>query len=190
MTIQIKLAEQGDVREVLNITNEEASRSLATAAYSDEPLSRWEETWEREHALYPWLVAYERQAYEQRAQVLGYAKAAPFNPRDGFMWSVNLSVYLRPEARGRGLSVKLYERLFELLRAQGFRSVYARVALPNPASIHLHERFGLQQTGILPRFSWKSERWYDLAILTGRLEDSEEPPRPITPVLEAWRARS
>lgn len=189
MAIEIILAEQEDVQAVLKITNEEATRSLATAAYGDEPLSRWQEAWASEHERYPWLIAVERGRLGER-HILGYAKASPFNPRDGFMWSVNLSIYLRPEAQGQGLSVKLYERLFALIRAQGYRSVYARVALPNPASVYLHERFGLERTGLLPHFSWKNEHWYDLAIFTGKLSPSTAPPAPILKVSEAWRLLS
>lgn len=189
MAIEIILAAQEDVQAVLQITNEEATRSLATASYSDEPLTRWQEAWVAEHERYPWLIAVERGAQGER-HVLGYAKASPFNLRDGFMWSVGLSIYLRPEAQGQGLSVRLYERLFALIRAQGYRSVYARVALPNPASVSLHERFGLERTGLLPHFSWKNEHWYDLAIYTGRLSDSIAPPSPTLSVLEAWKLLS
>ena len=169
---------------MLKITNDEASRSLATAAYADEPLSRWEASWERERARYPWLIALA--PLEEGGAVLGYAKASPFNPREGFQWSVSLSIYLTPSAQGQGLGGRLYERLFSLLRAQGFRSVYARVALPNPSSYRLHERFGLKQTGLLPQFSWKFERWYDLAILTARLGDPEAPPAALRSVEEVW----
>ena len=184
MRLEITRARREHVPDMLRITNDEASRSLATAAYSDEPLHRWIEAWEREHDRYPWLVALS--AARDEEVVVGYAKASPFNPREGFQWSVSLSVYLSPEAQGQGLGVALYERLFTLLKAQGFRSVYARIALPNPASYKLHERFGLTQTGLLPQFSWKFERWYDLAILTARLGDLEGPPSPLRGVDEVW----
>lgn len=184
MTIRIKLVEKQEVQEVLKITNQEATRSLATASYRDEPLERWEEMWMKENTQYPWLIAVKEGNH--RNVVLGYAKASPFNPRDGFLWSVNLSIYLCPEVRGQGLSTRLYENLFSVLRAQNFRNVYAQIALPNPLSIRLHEHFGLKQTGVLPQFSWKNEHWYDLAILTGQLNDSNRAPQPLKKVQEVW----
>jgi L-amino acid N-acyltransferase YncA len=61
--------------------------------------------------------------------------------------------------------------------------------LPNPASIKLHERFGLKQTGLLPQFSWKFDRWYDLAILTGRLSELKGPPPALKSVEEVWELK-
>lgn len=186
--IEIRRAERRQVGEILRITNEEAARSIATAAYHDEPLERWESAWDQEHEAYPWLVAIQ-DAETARERVIAYAKASPFNPRDGFMWSVSLSVYLETAQRGTGLAAQLYELLFSLLRAQGYQAVYARVALPNPASIKLHERFGLKQTGLLPQFSWKFDRWYDLAILTGRLSELKGPPPALKSVTEVWELK-
>jgi phosphinothricin acetyltransferase len=184
--IEITLARREHVAQLLEITNQEALRSLATASYSDEPLTRWLTQWDEEHERSPWLVALDPSLPLER-QVVGYAKASPFNPRDGFAWTVSLSVYLRPTHRARGLSARLYERLFELLRTQNYRKVHARIALPNPASVALHERFGLTQVGLMPRFAWKFERWYDLAVLSADLCEGDEPPSPLLSVEEAWR---
>ena len=186
--IHITLAREAHVSELLAITNLEATRSLATAAYTDEPLSRWRAQWLAQHERYPWLVALDLTRAEGE-QVVGYAKASPFNPRDGFAWSVSLSVYLSPSHIGQGLSASLYERLFELLSAQGYRKVHARVALPNPASVGLHERFGLTQVGLMPRFAWKFGRWYDLAVFAGELSEGDEPPSEIISLTALMESR-
>lgn len=165
-SLTVRLARSEDVPQLTEITSDEARRSLATASYIDEPLERWERAYQEHHRSMPWLVATDSSRPEGQ-EVLGYAKASPYNVRDGFRWSVELSVYVRHEVKGRRIGEKLYQALFRLLAIQGYRRVYARIALPNPASIRLHERFGLAQTGTLPAFAWKFGNWYDMAIYTG-----------------------
>ncbi len=180
----IRRARAEHVAQIAQITHDEARRSAASVASGDEPPERWRVDWEAQSPLYPWLVALDprRPAGEE---VVGYAKASPFNVRDGFRWSVALSVYLKPEVKGAGLGVALYGELFPLLRAQGYLRVYARIALPNPPSQALHERFGLRQTGLLPRFAWKFGRWFDMGIYTGSLVEDERAPRGVVGVEEA-----
>src|SRR5437879_4042526 len=73
--------------------------------------------------------------------VIGYACSSPFRPKAGYETSVETSVYLAPEAVGRGAGSRLYEELFRALGGEDLHRAYAGIALPNPASIALHERF-------------------------------------------------
>ena len=179
--LSLARATESDLDQILEIMNDEARRSLATAAHEDEGIEQWRESWTRSQSLYPWLVA------RRGARCLGYTKAGPYCDRDGYRWSVNLSVYLRPEVQGMGYSLQLYKRLFKILAAQGYQRAYARVALPNEASVRLHRRIGLKEVGRLPDFGWKFGRWYDVALYVGpigtdqRLE-GEGPPaiRPLS----------
>ena len=173
----IELASRDDIPAILKLMNDEAQRSLATAAHGDEDLGKWERTWSAQQLFYPWLVA------RRADRVVGYAKAGPYSDRDGYRWSVNLSIYLSPAAQGSGLAFSLYQRLFTILTAQGYRAAYARIALPNEASCQLHRRFGLQEVGRLPAFGWKFGRWYDVALFVGAVgdemrDDRSPPPLP------------
>lgn len=105
---------------------------------------------------YPWLVA------EDRGAVAGYAYAGRHSDRDAYGWSVDVSVYLAVDQRGRGLGRALYERLLELLRLQGFGSAYAGITLPNPASVGLHEAMGFTPVGVYRDVGWKMGRWHDV----------------------------
>ena len=190
----IIIAQEHHIHQIVEITNDEAKRSAATVASQDEPLDRWIKRWRVGRHYDPWLVAID--STENTGQeVIGYAKASPYNVRDGFKWSVSLSIYIRPSHAGRGLGKSLYNTLFPLLSVQGYQRVYARIALPNPASRSLHQHFGLTQTGLLPQFAWKFGQWFDMGIFTGSLVDElnhshskEEPssPQMLVPVDQAW----
>jgi L-amino acid N-acyltransferase YncA len=92
----------------------------------------------------------------------GYAYASAHHARAAYRWAVDVSIYLAPEARGRGLGRALYTRLFTILRAQGFYCAFAGVALPNPASVGLHEAFGFKPIGIYHAVGFKFGQWHDV----------------------------
>ena len=94
--------------------------------------------------VYPYLVL------EQDGRVLGYAYAHPIAERAAYGWGAELSIYLHPDAAGRGAGTRLYRVLMELLRLQGVRTVYGLVSSPNPASEGLHTAMGFRLMGVPP----------------------------------------
>jgi phosphinothricin acetyltransferase len=106
---------------------------------------------------HPWFVA------EHDDDVLGYAYAAPLRKRDAYRWTVELSIYLDRERRGRGFGSALYAALLETLDRQGFESAYGVVTLPNPESVGFHESFGFERVGVLPEAGYKLGAWHDVA---------------------------
>jgi L-amino acid N-acyltransferase YncA len=122
----------------------------------------------------PWLVA------EDDGAVVGYAYAGPHQDRPGYRWSVNISVYVVGSHRGRGVGRRLYDELLAILRRQGFVNVYAGIALPNDASVALHEGIGMRRTALYERVGFKFGAWHDVAWFALRLADpSGTPPEPI-----------
>jgi L-amino acid N-acyltransferase YncA len=122
----------------------------------------------------PWLVA------ELEGAVVGYAYAAPHHARPGYRWSVNVSVYVRDGATGRGIGRRLYDVLFDLLRQQGIVNVYAGITQPNPASVALHRAMGMTPVATYPRVGFKHGAWHDVAWYWRRLwEPAGPPPEPI-----------
>ena len=113
----------------------------------------------------PWLVA------EHEDRVIGYAYAGPHHERAGYRWSVNISAYVADGYRGRGIGRLLYAELLPTLRRQGFINVYAGIALPNPASVALHEGIGMRQIGVYERVGFKFGAWHDVAWFGLRLAD-------------------
>lgn len=94
--------------------------------------------------------------------VLGYATSSPFRPKPGYATSVETSVYLRPDATGRGLGTVLYRAVFDALAGQDLHRAYAGVALPNDASVRLHERLGFREIGTFVEVGRKFGRYWDV----------------------------
>lgn len=114
------------------------------------------------------VPAYPYLAWCEGGRIVGYAYAAAFNARPGYRFSVTASVYLRPEAAGRGLGRRLYGALFALLERQGYRNAYALITLPNDRSVRLHERFGFATVGVYHGCGYKLGQWVDVACMEKR----------------------
>jgi phosphinothricin acetyltransferase len=95
--------------------------------------------------------------------VIGYASSGRFRPKVGYNTSVETSIYLAPQAVGRGVGTRLYERLFKALEGEDLHRAYAGIALPNPASIALHERFGFKRVAHFTEQGRKFGRYWDVA---------------------------
>ncbi|OQB25541.1 MAG: Phosphinothricin N-acetyltransferase [Firmicutes bacterium ADurb.Bin182] len=106
-------------------------------------------------SFFPWLVA------ESEGMIAGYAYASKHRDRAAYSWSADCSVYVRPEYQGKGIGTALYACLFEILKLQGFYSVFAGVSLPNAKSCALHESMGFYPVGIFRNAGFKFGRWID-----------------------------
>jgi L-amino acid N-acyltransferase YncA len=129
---------------------------------------------------YPWLVAVDDD--DERAQVLGYAYGHRFAPRAAYAWSVETSIYVRATARGRGVGSTLYSALLALLAAQGYQQAFGGIALPNPASVGLHERIGFRRIGTYHDVGFKFDTWHDVGWWQRALTDGEGTSTPRVPV--------
>jgi L-amino acid N-acyltransferase YncA len=126
----------------------------------------------------PWLVA------EMARKVAGYAYAAPFRSRQAYRWSVETSVYVAAAARGRGAGRALYHRLLAELHTLGYVSAFAGIALPNDASVRLHEAAGFTHVGTFPAAGFKHGQWVDVGwwgIELRRAPAAPDPPLPWCP---------
>lgn len=104
----------------------------------------------------PWLVV------EADGQLAGYAYAAKWKPRSAYRFSAEVTVYLDPGLAGRGYGSQLYTALLALLRESGAHAVMGGIALPNPASIALHEKFGMTKVAHFSQVGFKLGRWVDV----------------------------
>ena len=95
--------------------------------------------------------------------VIGYACSGRFRPKVGYETSVETSVYLAREAIGRGAGSRLYDELFRALEGEDLHRAYAGIALPNPASIGLHERFKFKRVAHFTEQGRKFGRYWDVA---------------------------
>ncbi len=96
------------------------------------------------------------------ATVIGYASSSRWRPKPAYGTSVETSIYLAPDAVGRGIGTKLYEELFKLLQREDLHRAYAGIALPNQASIALHERVGFKRVAHFTEQGRKFDRYWDV----------------------------
>ena len=106
--------------------------------------------------IHPWLVL------EEDGELVGYASTSPMRNRSAYRWSVETGLYLIPAAQGRGLGRRLLSAHLEMLERQGFVTIVAGIALPNPASVALHEKLGFVLSGIERGVGYKLGRWVDV----------------------------
>jgi phosphinothricin acetyltransferase len=143
---------------------------------------------------YPWLVyVTEADTVAEPDTVAGYAYASSHRERAAYQWSVDVSVYVSPQHQRRRIGRGLYTALLALLAAQGYVNAYAGIALPNAASVGVHEAVGFQPLGVYRQVGYKLGAWHDVGWWSLRLCDPDaapQAPKPITELVETpvWTA--
>ena len=122
---------------------------------------------------HPWYVA------EEDGRLLGYAASSPFRARPAYRWTVETGIYLGPDATGRGIGRELLSTLLGVLEHQGYVAAIGAIALPNDASIALHEKLGFAYAGTYRGVGFKLGEWLDVGLwekkLAPRVAEPKEP---------------
>jgi len=126
-------------------------------------------------SYHPWLVA------EDDGRILGYAASSPFRTRPAYRWTVETGIYLAPDATGRGLGRQLLSPLLEMLERQGYVAAIGAIALPNDASVALHEKLGFTHTGTYRGVGFKLGEWLDVGLWEKDLAPRGAEPREPAP---------
>ena len=152
----IRSATPDDADGVATIYNHYVEHSVVT--FEVEPVSTAEmrSRIEAGYRNYPWLVA------DDEAAVRGYAYATRWKPRAAYRNTVETSVYVSPDHQGHGIGEQLYRALIERVAARGFHAALGGIALPNPASVTLHEKLGFKKVGELEQVGFKHDRWVNV----------------------------
>ena len=154
----IRFAEPADAPAIAAIYAHWVETSAAT--FDEVPLPA--ETFAERIAAaeHPFLVA------EDDGRLAGYAYVAPYKPRSAYRYTLESSVYVAAEARGRGIGRALLERLLAEAERAGAREVIAIIAVTDdPASVELHRAFGFRDAGRLEAVGFKHGRWYDTVLM-------------------------
>ena len=105
----------------------------------------------------PWLVA------EVDGSIAGYAYARRWRPRSAYRYSAETTIYLARGYEGRRIGTTIYSALLPLLRERGIHVAIGGVALPNDASVALHEKLGFERVATFRQVGFKHDRWVDVA---------------------------
>ena len=143
-----------DLPAVAAIYGHETLHAYSTFETVERPAEAWRVKLE---APYPFLVA-------DDGGVAGFAYASSFRDRPAYHRTVETSVYLHRDARGRRIGTALYDALLTRLAEAGFHTALALVALPNDASVRLHEAAGFEHAGTMREVGDKQDRLIDVGI--------------------------
>ncbi|MGB8856532.1 MAG: N-acetyltransferase family protein [Burkholderiales bacterium] len=157
MSVKIREAEPRDAGPIAEIYNYYILNSVITfeeiALGVDDMAARVNEI---QCANLPWLVA------EDHTGVVGYAYASKWRARAAYRHTLESTVYLDPNFAAKGIGSALYDALFASLSERSIHVVIGVIALPNEASIRLHEKFGMQKAAHLSEVGFKFNRWVDV----------------------------
>lgn len=153
----IRLAKLSDAQAIADIYNHYIQHTVVTfeedCVTLDEMAGRMENVRE---SGFPWFVA------EADEKIAGYAYAGRWSGRCAYRYTAEVTVYLAPDATGKGWGTQLYDSLFKALTRMSFHAVIGGVTLPNAASVALHEKFGMRKVAHFPEVGYKFDCWLDV----------------------------
>ena len=162
--IEVRPAGEGDIAGIATIYEREVREGYATFDTTPPTGEAWRAKIGASEPGDHFLVAV------ADGRVLGYAYAGPYRPRPGYRHTRETSVYVAPDATGRGLGRRLYDELLALLREDRVHTLVAGIALPNPASEALHHAVGFRELGVMREVGRKLDRWVDVGWWQQRLD--------------------
>jgi len=107
---------------------------------------------------YPYLVA------ETDGEIQGYIYAAQFRLREAYKHSFEVSIYVRNQAKQKGIGSELYKRLLKELKETDIHTIIAGISLPNEASVKFHQKLGFEKVGHFREVGYKLGRWVDVGF--------------------------
>jgi phosphinothricin acetyltransferase len=157
--VSVRPAAEDDLEAINDIYNHYVAETHIT--FDDEPVPM--DTRREWFTHYAATGRHRLLAAAEGKTVIGFASSSRFRPKPGYLTSVETSIYLAPDATGRGVGGKLYAELFKAIEGQDLHRAYAGIALPNPASIALHEKFGFKRIALFSEQGRKFGRYWDVA---------------------------
>ena len=161
MRFVIRTAAPGDIAAFTEIYRESVLNGVASYEVDPPSLDEMEARFKAITGKgYPYIVA-----IEQTGLILGYAYASAFRTRPAYRWLVEDSVYLAPEARGKGVGKALLAELIRRCTELGFRQMVAVIGGAHPASIAVHSAAGFAHSGRMTATGFKHGRWLDTVLM-------------------------
>src|ERR1700744_996683 len=156
-------AREDDIPAITVILNHAAAHTAAS----------WHEYPKTEAEMAEWFAVRMRDhtvlAARDASGLLGYASYGPFRAPSGYRLTAEHSLYVREDARGRGIGKALLTALIDKAGEQGLHVLIGGIDSENGLSIALHKAYGFEETGRLPQVGRKFDRWLTLVFLQKRL---------------------
>lgn len=165
----IRDARRSDVPAMLAIYAPFVEHTAVSFEYDVPTEAEFARRLEEHQAAFPWLVC------EENGRVMGYAYAGRAFERAAYGWNAEISCYLAPELRGRGVGRRLYARIEEILTRLGYYKLFAVVTSANAPSVAFHRALGFRDAACFRNVGYKQGGWYDVLWLEKTLCDCPEP---------------
>ncbi len=162
--LEIRAARDSDLEAILDIYNRAAVNTTATFDMAPRSLEAQREWFAAHVTPHPVIVC------EENGQVLGWGSTSAYSPRPAYRFTGEVSVYVREDARGRGLGETLLRELIALGAAGGLHTLVGRVCEENEVSCRLAEKTGFHRIGVLEEVGYKFDRWLNVAVYQLRLD--------------------
>ncbi len=180
----VRIATEQDIPRILEIYGPYILNTTISFEYTVPTMGEFTDRFRQITVQFPWLV------WEEEGIVLGYAYGSPPFHRAAYQWSAEASIYLDPQARGRGIGRKLYTALEDVLTRQGYRKVYAIITSDNEDSMAFHRAMGYTFTASFPDCAFKFGKrmgivWMEKLLNSYNLPSSE--PLPFPSIVQYYR---
>ncbi len=163
--IYVRPATEADVGAILDIYNEQVLNSTSTFDLEFRTMDAQREWLKQFDDRYVLLVA------DDGGEVIAWGCLHPYGSKPGYRNTTENSVYVRVDRRRTGIGARILEALIAAGAANGFRTIIARIAGDNPASVALHERLGFRLVGVEREVGYKFDRWLDVVEMQLMLEE-------------------
>lgn len=177
--VTIRPATVADAQDILDIYAPYIRETAITYEYDVPSLEEFHGRIARTLDKYPYLVA-----EDACGHILGYAYASPFITRSACDWSVETSIYVDRDCRGRHIGALLYEELERILKAQHVVNACAYICASYEESIAFHKKHGYEIVATFHKSGFKLGRWHDLVCMEKALGEHEVPPKDFVPYPE------
>lgn len=167
----IRMATVSDVPRILEIYGPYVENTAISFEYTVPTVQEFTKRFLDITAQFPWLV------WEEKGVILGYAYGSRPFARAAYQWSASASIYLCPEAWGKGIGRQLYAVLEQYLQRQGYRKVYAVITTANEDSVAFHRAVGYRYTGTMADCGYKFGKWYGTVWMEKDLNHWDAPPQ-------------
>lgn len=158
--ITVRLATENDLPQILDIYNEIIANTTAIYYYEPHTLEmrrQWFD--ERKQQGFPVFVA------EEGGVILGMSSMGPFRVPTAYKYSVENTVHVAANARGRGVGKLLMPPIIDAAKRSGMHTIIAGIDATNDVSLHLHKSFGFAEVAHFKEVGFKFGRWLDLKFL-------------------------
>ncbi|QYJ75885.1 MULTISPECIES: GNAT family N-acetyltransferase [Shewanella] len=151
---------------IQHIFNHAIANTTALYEYEPRDMARIAAWFAQKEGAYPVLGA-----FDEKGDLMGFASYGPFRGFPANLYSVEHSVYVHPDHRGKGVALQLMQALIQAAKDAGLHMMVGGIDASNNASIALHQKLGFEHAGTLKEVGYKFDRWLDLAFYQLKLSN-------------------